>query len=99
MGYCINPLCKQRQNPDDVNHCLFCGTSLLINDRICLVKPLRELTENPFSYMEVFEVDDAGTQWNPGYKRRVMKVLKWNTPKLVDLIERESLTFKNSSSE
>lgn len=94
MGYCINPLCKQRQNPDDVNHCLFCGTSLLINDRICLVKPLRELTENPFSYMEVFEVDDAGTQWNPGPKRRVMKVLKWNTPKLVDLIERESLTLR-----
>ncbi|AUB44203.1 Tetratricopeptide (plasmid) [Nostoc flagelliforme CCNUN1] len=94
MGYCINPLCKQRQNPDDVNHCLFCGTSLLINDRICLVKPLRELTENPFSYMEVFEVDDAGTQWNPGRKQRVMKVLKWNTPKLVDLIERESLTLR-----
>lgn len=94
MGYCINPLCKQRRNPDDVNHCLFCGTSLLINDRICLVKPLRELTENPFSYMEVFEVEDAGTQWNPGRKRRVMKVLKWNTPQLVDLIERESLTLR-----
>lgn len=94
MGYCINPLCKQRQNPDDVSHCLFCGTSLLINDRICLVKPLRELTENPFSYMEVFEVDYAGTQWNPGRKRRVMKVLKWNTPQLVDLIERESLTLR-----
>nr|WP_298910530.1 protein kinase [uncultured Nostoc sp.] len=44
--------------------------------------------------MEVFEVDDAGTQWNPGPKRRVMKVLKWNTPKLVDLIERESLTLR-----
>jgi serine/threonine protein kinase len=94
MGCCINPLCKQRQNPDDVNHCLFCGTSLLINDRICLVKPLRELTEDPFSYMEVFEVDDVGTQWNPGRKRRVMKVLKWNTPKLVDLIERESLILR-----
>lgn len=94
MGYCINPVCKQRQNPDDVSHCLFCGTSLLINDRICLVKPLRELTENPFSYMEVFEVDDAGTQWNPGRKRRVMKVLKWNTPQLVDLIGRESFTLR-----
>lgn len=94
MGYCINPLCKQRQNPDNVNHCLFCGTSLLINGRICLVKPLRELTENPFIYMEVFEVDDAGTQWNPGRKRRVMKVLKWNTPKLVDLIEQESLSLR-----
>ncbi len=94
MDYCINPLCEQRQNPDDVNHCLCCGTSLLINDRICLVKPLRELTDNPFNYMEVFEVDDAGTQWNAGHKRRVMKVLKWNTPKLVDLIERESLTLR-----
>ncbi|WDD36188.1 tetratricopeptide repeat protein (plasmid) [Nostoc sp. UHCC 0926] len=44
--------------------------------------------------MEVFEVDDAGTQWNSGPKRRVMKVLKWNTLKLVDLIERESLTLR-----
>ncbi len=96
MSYCINPLCNHRQNPnsDDVKECLYCGASLLINDRIRLVKPLRALTDDPYNYIEVFEVDDAGTQWNPVRKQRVMKVLKWNSPKLVELIERESLCLQ-----
>ncbi|MFN6538679.1 MAG: protein kinase domain-containing protein [Nostoc sp. EkiNYC01] len=94
MIYCINPLCEQRQNPDNVERCLCCGTSLLINDRIRLLKPLRELTENPFTRNEIFEVDDAGTKWNPVRKRRVMKVMKWNSPELVQLIERESLALQ-----
>ncbi|MBD2566117.1 MULTISPECIES: protein kinase domain-containing protein [Nostoc] len=94
MSYCINPLCEQRQNPNDIEKCLFCGTSLLINDRIRLIKPLRALSENPFSYTEVFEVDDAGTQWNPDRRQRVMKVLKMNSPKLVELMERESLSLR-----
>lgn len=64
MSYCINPLCDHRQNPDDAQNCLSCGTSLVINNRIRLIKPLRALNDNPFSYTEVFEVDDAGTQWN-----------------------------------
>lgn len=93
-SYCINPLCDHRQNPDDIEHCLSCGTSLLINDRIRLVKPLRPLTDDPFNYFEVFEVDDAGTRWNPVRKQRVIKVLKWKSPKLVKLIEQESLTLQ-----
>ncbi|MBG1267259.1 protein kinase domain-containing protein [Nostoc sp. WHI] len=92
--YCINPFCDNRQNPNDIENCLSCGTSLLINDRIRLVEPLRELGNNPFNYFEVFEVDDAGTQLNPGLKRRVMKVLKWDTPNLVKLIEHESLALQ-----
>lgn len=93
-SYCINPLCDHRQNPDDIEHCLSCGTSLLINDRIRLVKPLRPLTDDPFNYFEVFEVDDAGTRWNPVRRQRVIKVLKWKSPKLVKLIEQESLTLQ-----
>ena len=92
--YCINPFCDNRQNPNDIENCLSCGTLLLINDRIRLVEPLRELANNPFNYFEVFEVDDAGTQWNPSRKRRVMKVLKWDTPNLVKLIEHESLALQ-----
>nr|WP_235116458.1 tetratricopeptide repeat protein [Desmonostoc muscorum] len=55
---------------------------------------MRELTENPFTRNEIFEVDDAGTKWNPVRKRRVMKVMKWNSPELVQLIERESLALQ-----
>ncbi|MHC5747826.1 MAG: protein kinase domain-containing protein [Nostoc sp.] len=94
MSYCINPLCSQRQNPDNVEKCVSCGTSLLINNRIRLVKPLKALTDNPYNYFDVFEVDDTGTKWHPVREQRVMKVLKWNTPKLVELIERESLTLQ-----
>ncbi|WP_320073207.1 protein kinase domain-containing protein [Nostoc sp. MG11] len=94
MRYCINPLCNQRQNTDAVESCLACGTSLLINNRIRLIKPLKALTDNPYNYFDVFEVDDAGTQWSPVRKQRVMKILKWNSPKLVELIERESLTLQ-----
>lgn len=94
MSYCINPLCTHRQNPDDAETCLSCGTSLLINNRIRLVKPLKALTDNPYNYFDVFEVDDTGTKWHPVREQRVMKVLKWNTPKLVELIERESLTLQ-----
>lgn len=93
-SYCINPFCDNRQNPNDIENCLSCGTLLLINERIRLVEPLRELSENPFNYFEVFEVEDAGTQWNPGRKRRVLKVLKWDTPNLVKLIEHESLALQ-----
>ncbi|MCC5664840.1 tetratricopeptide repeat protein [Nostoc sp. CHAB 5784] len=92
--YCINPLCDQRQNPDNIENCLFCGTSLLINDRIRLIKPLRALTQELFTYMEVFEVEDAGTQWNPVREQRIMKVLRWGSPKMVELIEQEALTLQ-----
>jgi serine/threonine protein kinase len=92
--YCINPLCDHRQNPDNIENCLSCGTSLLINDRIRLIKPLRALTQEIFTYMEVFEVEDAGTQWNPVRKQRIMKVLRWGSPKMVELIEREALTLQ-----
>ncbi|WP_373529923.1 tetratricopeptide repeat protein [Nostoc sp.] len=94
MSYCINPLCAHRQNPDNVETCLACGTPLLINNRIRLVKALRPLTDDPYSYFEVFEIEDFGTQWNPVHKQRVMKVLKWNSSKLRELIERESITLR-----
>ncbi|BAY73303.1 TPR repeat-containing serine/threonine protein kinase (plasmid) [Trichormus variabilis NIES-23] len=91
--YCINPLCQQRQNIDDADKCASCGTSLLINERIRLVKPLREL-DNPFSDNEIFEVEDSGTQWNPGHKRRVMKILKRSSPQFVERFEREVLALQ-----
>jgi serine/threonine protein kinase len=94
VSYCINPLCTHRQNTDDAEICLSCGTSLLIKNRIRLLKPLKALTDNPYNYFDVFEVDDAGTKWHPLREQRVMKVLRWNTPNLVELIKRESLTLQ-----
>jgi len=90
VAYCINPQCSQRHNPDDADTCLACGTSLLINNRLRLIAPLRPLTQDPYSFIEVFEVDDLGTQWNPVRERRVLKVLKWGDPKMIDLMQREA---------
>ncbi|BAY41598.1 serine/threonine protein kinase (plasmid) [Nostoc sp. NIES-2111] len=92
--YCINPLCEQRKNPDNAEVCLACGTPLIINNRIRLLKPLRELSFDPQNYFEVFEVEDRWTQEYPVHQRRVMKVLKWNSSKYRELIEQEFLTLQ-----
>jgi len=83
--YCINPHCKQRQNPDELECCQTCGTPLLIYDRYRLIQPLRRLDSR--KYTDIFEVDDQGTG-------KVMKVLKDNHAKLVELFEREALTLE-----
>jgi len=85
VNYCINPSCTERENPDGAETCKTCGTILLLNERIRLIAPLRPI--NPRSYSEVFEVDDDGT-------RRVMKVLKWQDHKLIELLDRESLILR-----
>jgi serine/threonine protein kinase/cytochrome c-type biogenesis protein CcmH/NrfG len=94
VSYCINPNCNQRQNPDYAETCLYCGTSLIIHDRIRLIKPIRVLSEDPFAYhTEVFEIDDSGTQWHKKdnwQRQRIMKVLTWNRPELLSLFQREA---------
>lgn len=85
MIYCINPDCKQRQNPENLECCQTCGTSLLIHERYRLLKPLRPL-DLPTS-TDIFEVDDGGT-------RKVMKVLKDSRSQLVEGFEREALTLE-----
>jgi serine/threonine protein kinase len=95
MSYCINPLCTQRENPDDAEQCLGCSTPLLIENRIRLKRPLRPLNEDPYGYTEVFEVDDLGTKWNKVRSQRVMKILKWgDDPKRIELMQRESLALQ-----
>ncbi|MBD2303494.1 protein kinase [Nostoc sp. FACHB-87] len=85
MAYCINPSCKHRQNPDDVQKCLNCGTELLIDERFRLMKPLCSLDSRHNT--EIFEAEENG-------KRKVMKVLKSSDPKAVELLERETLTLQ-----
>ncbi|MBD0266033.1 MAG: protein kinase, partial [Tolypothrix sp. Co-bin9] len=81
MSYCINPKCSHRQNPDDFEYCQACGTQLLINNRYRLVKPLRQLS--PEYSSEIFEVDERG-------KQKVLKSLKKNRIKLIELFQQES---------
>ncbi|WP_244141966.1 serine/threonine-protein kinase [aff. Roholtiella sp. LEGE 12411] len=62
----------------------------MINGRIRLLRPLRSLEESLYAYTNVFEVEDAGTELHLKPQIRVMKVLKWSEPKLVELVQREA---------
>ncbi|MHC5763522.1 MAG: protein kinase, partial [Nostoc sp.] len=97
MVYCINHLCNLRHNPDDIENCLACGTPLLINERIRLLRPLRPLEKDIDSYTDVFEVEDIEPKWGTKPRTRVMKVLRWNEPKYVELVRREVLALINLS--
>ncbi|WP_208340906.1 CHASE2 domain-containing protein, partial [Aetokthonos hydrillicola] len=81
MSYCINPWCGERDNSDHLEYCQACGSSLLINERYRIIKPLRELDEQHPT--EVFEIDNCGT-------RKVLKVLISNRRRLVELFQQEA---------
>ncbi|KYC43102.1 serine/threonine protein kinase [Scytonema hofmannii PCC 7110] len=85
MSYCINPWCLYRKNPDDQDFCQNCGSSLIINERYRVIKPLRELNQN--HYTEIFEIDNLGTT-------KVLKVLTSNRHRLVELFEQEARILK-----
>lgn len=84
MNYCINPKCPHRQNPDFLESCKSCGTTLLIQNRYRLIRPLRKLDEH--SHTEIFEVEDQGII-------QVLKILR--SPNWVQLFEREARTLQH----
>ncbi len=85
MIYCINPQCSQRQEPDTASDCQACHTTLLINHRYRLIRPLRPL-DRTHPYAEIFEVEDL----EDDRRLKVLKVLKNNCPKLVELFKQEA---------
>lgn len=87
MSFCISPWCSQRQNPDEAEVCQTCGTPLLINDRIRLLRPFREFVDLIPS--EVFEVEDLKGSYAIPPGRRVLKTLRTVDAKRVEMLERE----------
>ncbi|MDZ8105932.1 MAG: CHASE2 domain-containing protein [Nostoc sp. DedQUE12a] len=85
MSYCINPWCFHRINPDDREFCQNCGSSLIINERYRVIKPLRELDRN--HHTEIFEIDNLGTI-------KVLKVLTSSRRRLIELFEQEARISK-----
>jgi len=86
--YCINPKCRQRENPDNLECCQACGTPLLIENRYRLIFPLRPLS--PRGQAEVFEVEDLGVEAAKGERNKVLKVLEKNDETLVRLFKQEA---------
>nr|WP_256090834.1 serine/threonine-protein kinase [Nostoc sp. KVJ20] len=52
------------------------------------------MDEDPSAYTDVFEVEDVEPSWGTKSRIRVLKVLRWSDPKLVRLIQRESLILQ-----
>lgn len=78
MSLCINPHCQNPQNPDNVQFCQACGSELLFKLRY---RAMRELGGGGFG--KTYEVSDQGTS-------KVLKVLINNSPKAVELFQREA---------
>lgn len=82
MKLCINPWCQQRENPDDAAQCQNCRTTLLINNRYRLIKPL---CNHKTTSTELFEIEDV----KDPQKTKVLKVLINNNPTSIKLFARE----------
>ena len=86
MSFCINPDCSQRQNSEQDSYCQTCGTSLVINERYRIIRPLRGIETHHCT--EVFEVDNLGVP-------KVIKVLTNQRRRLVTLFEQEAQILKD----
>jgi serine/threonine protein kinase len=93
VSYCINPWCESRQNSDDESACTACGTTLLINDRFKLLRPIVDLTRHhPIEVFEAF--DTKGSYLCDQNTIKILKVLKSPDPLLIKLFERETETLQ-----
>jgi len=78
MSYCINPQCPNPQNPDNILFCQSCGSELLLQGRY---RATRVLGGGGFG--KTYDIRDQGSA-------KVLKVLINNSPKAVELFQREA---------
>jgi serine/threonine protein kinase len=79
MSFCINPLCQQPENSDNVLFCFGCGSELLLQGRYRVVSQL-----GGGGFGKTYEVSDRSGE------SKVLKVLHNNHPKAVELFQREA---------
>jgi serine/threonine protein kinase len=78
MTLCINPSCDRPNNPDNQLFCQNCGSELLLGGKYRVVRVLSKKG----GFANTYEVTD---QKEP----RVLKVLKSDNPKAIELFDRE----------
>lgn len=79
MTLCINPRCAHPENPDNAQFCQSCQSSLLLKQRYRATKVL-----GGGGFGKTYEATDLGAQ------NKVIKVLINNSPKAVELFQREA---------
>jgi serine/threonine protein kinase len=84
MSLCINPKCLQPQNSDQVLFCESCGSEMLLNVKYQAVR----LMSNKGGFGDTYEVSERGVS-------KVLKVLKSDNAKAIELFNREFRVLKN----
>jgi eukaryotic-like serine/threonine-protein kinase len=79
MSLCINPHCDNPENSDTTQFCQSCGSALLLKQRYRATKVL-----GGGGFGKTYEASDLGTP------NKVIKVLINNSPKAVELFQREA---------
>lgn len=88
MSLCINPQCSQSENSDRMLFCQSCGSELLLAGKYRVAK----LMSNKGGFGDTYEVTERGVL-------KVLKVLKSNDPKAIELFEREYRVLESLTGE
>jgi serine/threonine protein kinase/Tfp pilus assembly protein PilF len=95
INYCINPKCRQRQNPAGSETCFACETPLLINNRYRAVRMLYRSERNQRERNEIFELQDFGVGEAGSEVPKILKVLTDDRDSdLVRLFQQEELILR-----
>jgi serine/threonine protein kinase len=78
MSLCINPQCPQAENSDRMLFCQNCGSELLLAGKYRVAK----LMSKKGGFANTYEVTERGVP-------KVLKVLKSDNPKAIELFDRE----------
>ena len=88
MSLCINPQCSQSENSDRMLFCQSCGSELLLAGKYRVAK----LMSNKGGFGDTYEVTERGVP-------KVLKVLKSNDTKALELFNREYRVLASLSGE
>jgi serine/threonine protein kinase len=88
MSLCINPQCPRSENSDRMLFCQSCGSELLLAGKYRVVT----LMSNKGGFGDTYEVTERGVP-------KVLKVLKTNNVKAIELFDREYSVLESLSGE
>jgi serine/threonine protein kinase len=84
MSLCINPQCSKPENSDRMLFCQGCGSGLLLADKYRVTK----LMSDKGGFGNTYEIVEQGVP-------KVLKVLKSDNPKAIELFDREYRVLEN----
>lgn len=88
MSLCINPQCPRSENSDQILFCQNCGSELLLAGKYRVAT----LMSNKGGFGDTYEVTERGVP-------KVLKVLKTNNAKAIELFDREYRVLDSLSGE